>query len=180
MITIMSRSFFDHLLALPHHIRQYNSGALIFERDEPVVSYFAVRAGKAQLLRRQTDGTKVILQRAKAGSILAEASLNTDFYHCSANAISDLELVVIKRQKVQDMLASRPNAAQALMIHLAQEVQNARRRAEILSLKRVAERLDAWLVWHDQILPEKGEWHRLAAEIGVSPEALYRALAKRR
>ena len=51
-------------------------------------------------------------------------------------------------------------------------------RAEILALKTVAERLDAWIAWHEQ-RPAKGKWRHVAEEIGVSPEAFYRELAKR-
>jgi hypothetical protein len=43
----------------------------------------------------------------------------------------------------------------------------------------VAERLDAWL-GGERALQEKGTWQDLAAELGVSREALYRELAKRR
>ena len=62
---------------------------------------------------------------------------------------------------------------------LAHEVQNARLRAETLALKSVAARLDAWIAWNGA-LPEKGKWTALAGEIAVSPEALYREIARRR
>ena len=52
-------------------------------------------------------------------------------------------------------------------------------RAEILSLRTVAQRLSAWLELNGE-LPAKGEWLILAAEIGTSPEALYREIARRR
>ncbi len=52
-------------------------------------------------------------------------------------------------------------------------------RSEIVALKTVAQRLDAWLTWHDAI-PPKGECRALAFEIAVSPEALYRELGKRK
>lgn len=42
--------------------------------------------------------------------------------------------------------------------HLAQELQRARLRSEILSLKTVAARLDAWIAWNCGHSPEKGEW----------------------
>jgi hypothetical protein len=63
--------------------------------------------------------------------------------------------------------------------HLAHEVQKARLHAEILSLKTVAARIDSWTDWHGA-LPEKGRWVTVAQQIGVSPEALYREMAKRR
>lgn len=65
------------------------------------------------------------------------------------------------------------------MQNLARTVQAARVRAEIRSLPKVAERLDAWLD-EGHVLPTKGRWQDLAAELGVSREALYRELAQRR
>ena len=69
--------------------------------------------------------------------------------------------------------------AQAWTIHLADEVRNARLRTEILSLRTVAERLDAWIVEKGE-LPLKGTWKSVAQEIGTSTEALYREMASRR
>jgi CRP-like cAMP-binding protein len=180
MIAIMTISFFDHLLRLKHTQRQFPAGALVFERDDPVSKYYVVHSGEVHLLRRQEDGTGVILQRANEGAILAEASFSTDAYHCSAVAVEDSTLTVFSREKVRELLAENPAAALAFASHLAREVQNARRRAEIISLRKVADRVDAWLVWNNDNLPPKGSWHRMAGEIGVSPEALYRELARRR
>jgi hypothetical protein len=41
-------------------------------------------------------------------------------------------------------------------------------------------RLDAWLEFNGSSLPQKGNWHTLARELAVSPEALYRELARRK
>ena len=46
-------------------------------------------------------------------------------------------------------------------------------------MKTVAERLDAWTAWRGSI-PPRGQWVRLATELGVSPESLYREIAKRK
>jgi hypothetical protein len=43
----------------------------------------------------------------------------------------------------------------------------------------VAERLDAWL-GAEGGLPDRGRWQELAEELGVTREALYRELARRR
>ena len=64
--------------------------------------------------------------------------------------------------------------------YLAQELQRARLRSEILSLKTVAQRLDAWIAWNGGRSPKKGEWRFVANQIGISPEALYREIATRR
>ena len=180
MIEIMPTSFFDHLLRLKHTQREFLAGALVFERDDPVNQYYAVLTGEVHLLRRQIDGTGVILQRAIKGAILAEASFSTDAYHCSAVTVEDSTLIAFNRKTVGDLLANNPAAALAFAAHLAREVQNARRRAEIISLRKVADRVDAWLIWNNDELPPKGSWYRIADEIGISPEALYRELARRR
>lgn len=53
-------------------------------------------------------------------------------------------------------------------------------RAEILSLKSVAAKLSAWMALNSDALPPKGRQHLVASEMGVTPEALYRELARRR
>ena len=47
-----------------------------------------------------------------------------------------------------------------------------------MGMKRVSARLDAWLSLRP--LPPKGEWAMLADDLGVTREALYRELARRR
>jgi hypothetical protein len=46
-------------------------------------------------------------------------------------------------------------------------------------MKTAAARLDGWMAWRGS-LPRKGEWIGLAAQLGVSPEAVYREIAKLR
>lgn len=180
MIPIMSQPFFYYLMELNHSKRHFGAGALVFERGDPVRWYYTIHSGEVHLLRRQEDGAEVVLQRATTGSILAEASFNSQSYHCAAVAKEPSVLQVFRRDHVRAMLEETPAAALAYGAHLAREVQNARRRAEIISLRRVGDRLDAWLVWHDGEMPQKGQWNRIAEEIGVSREALYRELARRR
>jgi CRP-like cAMP-binding protein len=73
-----------------------------------------------------------------------------------------------------------PALIAAFAAHLAQRVQDARARAEILSLKTVQARLDAWLAVNRGALPEKGHWRELAESLSVTPEALYREISGRR
>jgi len=180
MIAIMPMSFFDHLSQLRYITREVPRGTVLFERDDPVTSVFRVESGEVHLLRRQPGGAEFILQRARAGSLLAEASITARAYHCAAEAVVPSVLAVFSRKDVQSLIADDPVVTTAFVVHLSQEVREARLRAEIVSLRRVADRLDAWLVWNDNQLPDKGEWHRIASEIGVSAEALYRELARRR
>jgi CRP-like cAMP-binding protein len=120
------------------------------------------------------------LQRAGPGAILAEASLFTSKYHCDATAVEESVLRVVPLQQVMGALRDNAEFTSALMRHLAHEVQRARAQTEILSLKTVAERIAAWMTLNDGKLPAKGRWRQIASEIGVTSEALYRELARRR
>ena len=180
MIVIMSENFVELLSALPHRKRTVRAGALVFERDDPTRWFYRVEAGRVDLVRYQVDGATFILQRAGPGEVLGEASLTAQSYHCAAMAVSNSVLSVFSQSEVREAIAREDRVAQAFVRHLGREVRRARLRAEIVSLKRVSERLDAWLVWHDGEMPDRGHWHLLAQEIGVSPAALYRELARRR
>ena len=83
----------------------------------------------------------------------------------------------LARRDLRQRLEASSDGFRVWAGYLAHEVERAQLHAEILSLKTVKARLDAWITWNGE-LPEKGRWRSVAAEIGVSPEAIYRELAK--
>jgi CRP-like cAMP-binding protein len=66
----------------------FAAGSSVFHVDDPVRHIYVVQTGSVHLLRRQPNGATLILQRAEAGSILAEASLFSACYHCDAVAVT--------------------------------------------------------------------------------------------
>lgn len=154
-------------------------GETLFRSGDPVRAMFLVKSGEVQLQRHSLHGTLLILQRCRAGEILAEASAYSTRYHCDAIAAVHCELLRIQRADFLETCRSNPEFSEAWARSLARGVQSARFRAEIRTLSRVADRLDAWLAEHGP-LPGKGQWQDVAAELGVSREALYRELARRR
>lgn len=180
MIPIMSDTLFPALRALARGRRRLVAGEVLFRPGDLVRSSFLVADGTMRLLRALPHGFQLTIQRAGPGSVLAEASLFADRYHCEAVADGAVLLHVLPRQRFDAALAGDAALARAWAAHLAREVQRARAQAEILSLKTVADRLDAWLALNDAGLPAKGAWRLVASEIGVSPEAFYRELARRR
>jgi CRP-like cAMP-binding protein len=134
---------------------------------------------RSDLVRHTGHGLRLILHRAGAGQILAEASAWSDVYHGDAVASAACVAAILPRQVVRARLQANPELAQRWMQTLARLVQAARVRAEIRSLPKVADRLDAWLC-EGNALPDKGQWQDVASELGVTCEALYRELARRR
>lgn len=159
-------------------LRTLQQGKVLFRRDDRIKSMYLVRSGEVALERPLEDGTALTLHVATPGNSLAEASLFAETYHCDAVARSPAQIATMSRADFLSRLREKPSAALSLIETHAKEVQSQRARIEILRMRRVADRLDAWLELHGE--PEKGEWIRVADQIGVSPPALYRELAKRR
>lgn len=179
MIAIMFETLFEPLRAVgtPVHV---DGDTVFFRRTDRVRSMFVLQAGEVKLSRHLKDGNELVLYRAAGPCVLAEASLYSPSYHCDATALSACEGFKIPRQRFLRLLDADPALACAWSAHLARMLQSARQHTEILRMKRVCERVDAWLVWHDGRLPPKGRWKDVAAQIGVSAEALYRELATRK
>ena len=140
---------------------------------------FGVLKGSVELIRFQQDGNAVVLQRAGPAEIVAEASLFSDSYHCDAQAGGDTRVFVVPRTELRQRLRSDGDLGELWIRHLSRQLQQARMQCETLSLHGVSARLDLWLD-RNRVLPAKGEWTSLARELGISREALYREIAKRR
>lgn len=161
-------------------MRQFTPRDFVFRQGDPVRSLHLVEEGEIRLVRHQIGGCALTLQRASAGAILAEASLFSERYHCDAVAVRATRTLALTKSALRDMLLRDAGFAEQWSGYLAREVQTARLRAETLALRTVAERLDAWIASNEGCLPIKGGWKSIATEIAVSPEALYRELARRR
>jgi CRP-like cAMP-binding protein len=175
MIAIM----FNGSGELPGNERELAGGATLFHRGDDVTHMAFVLEGEVRLIRHLATGKPVILQRAKAGAMLAEASLFSATYHCDAVAVSNARVRLVEKPLMLQRLQADHEFASSWMRQLSTEIRDARMRSEILSLRTISDRLDAWLAWHDAG-PPRGSWRQLAEDIGVSPEALYREIARRK
>lgn len=155
-------------------------GQHLFRLGDPVSALYVVKTGRIHLIRHQRDGSALILQKSASGSIVAEASIYAEKYHCDAVASVPTRVTAIPLADFHRRLRGEPDFAEAWARHLAHELQQARLHAEILSIKTVANRLDAWIGARGGEAPQKGDWKLVANEIGVTPEALYREMARRR
>lgn len=177
MIVIMSVDF--SVLFTDGQTHRYSPEESVFRTGDKVTRVFWVRRGSVTLIRTLASGQQITLHKASANSLVAEASVYADSYHCDCVVSGETELLSIPRDAFKTRLQSDVQLAEAWAASLARGIQAARMRAEIRSLKTVADRLDAWFADNAE-LPTKGQWQQLAEELSVSREALYRELAKRR
>jgi CRP-like cAMP-binding protein len=154
-------------------------GETLFRSGAVVADMFMVRTGRVHLQRHTTHGAHMVLQNAGPGAVVAEASAYSDRYHCDAVAAGETVVAALPKARFLTDLADDQALTVSWSAMLARSVQAARFRSEIRSLPRVADRLDAWLGEGNR-LPEKGRWQDVAGELGVTREALYRELSRRR
>lgn len=178
MMMIMQKLFPD-LLKLTGRVKHLEVDEVLFNIGDPVESMYLVQKG-SMILRRQTAaGTNLILQTTRAASILAEASFYSSCYHCDSIAQLPTQVHAFSKAEFRRQLTQSQQLSEAWAKSLAMSMQEARTRAEIRTLRTVAERLEAWQSM-GHIIPEKGQWQDVAVEIGVTREALYRELARSR
>jgi CRP-like cAMP-binding protein len=162
--------------------RDLPEGAHLFRQGDPARAVFVVERGRVALVRHAPDGAPVVLHVARGGDSVAEASLFSDTYHCDAIAEIASRVAVVPKGPLKAALARDPALAQAMMARLARQVQALRARLELRNIKSARER-----TWQMLLIAAGGEANTvtfdrplkdLAAEIGLTHEAFYRALAE--
>lgn len=161
--------------------RTLKAGAALFRRGDKTANLFEVLEGRVRLSRVDQSGREVLLYVAGAGEIVAEASLFSLAYHCDATAATDTVIRAYPKAAVLSAFDADRKAAQAFTAMLARQVMSLRTRIELRNIRSARERLRHWLsvnVGADgRTVTLAGTLKDLAAELGLSHEALYRTLS---
>jgi CRP-like cAMP-binding protein len=140
-----------------------------------------VEQGRVRLVRHLEDGSSVALHVARAGDGFAEAALFADAYHCDAVTEVDAVLTQVPKAALLAALEADPRASLAFARMLAAQVRDLRARLELRNIRAAPERILAWLKLQASGTPPAVRldrpWTEIAAEIGLTHEAIYRALA---
>lgn len=164
--------------ALRHRVGR---GATVFRQGDAADAVFLVETGRVRLIRLLEDGTSLALYVAEAGECFAEASLSAAHYHCDAVAETDSAVLALPKVDLLAALAADPAECLALALALASQVRDLRARLELRDIRSATARVLAWLRLHASgnppNVPVHRPWTRIADELGLSREAVYRALA---
>lgn len=120
-------------------------------------------------------------RRARPRGRTRGTSLFAGAYHCDALVREDATATRFTLSAVLGASEASPPLAFAIMRHLAAGLRDARRRLELRSVHPLTERLLlrlAELADEAGQLPEDLIMRDIAAEIGATPEATYRAMAE--
>lgn len=173
----------DLLAALPEgRDLRLARGEALFRAGDPALGLVLVRRGALELRRVSAEGRLMVLHRAGPGDSFAEASLFEPRHHCDAIATAPSLVTLHPAAALRRAAAEDPALAWRIAAHLAARLVAERARAERLVQPRAADRLldalHALPVQPDGLRHLGRSWKTLAAELGLTHEATYRALAR--
>jgi len=162
--------------------RALKAGQTLFRCGQRTAGFYEVVSGSVRLVRVDRAGREAVLHVAAAGQTLAEASLFAPLYHCDAVALTDAVVRLFPKTSVLAEFERNPKAAQAFMAMLAGQVMNLRARLEQRNIHSAHDRIRHYLALNagadGHTVTLTGTLKTLAAELGLTHEALYRALAE--
>jgi CRP-like cAMP-binding protein len=162
--------------------RRLAAGETLFRAESRSTGFFEVIAGTVRLIRVDRNGREAVLQTAAAGDSLAEASLFSPAYHCDAIAATDAVVRLIPKSVMLAEMQRDPKLARAFAAMLARQVMALRTRLETRNIHSTRERVRHFLAVNAgadrRTVVVSGTLKQLAADLGLTHEALYRTLAR--
>jgi CRP-like cAMP-binding protein len=157
-------------------------GEVLFRKDDAAVGIYEVEERQVRLSRLDQTGREIVLYVAGPGDLLAEASLFSKVYNCDATAVTDARVRLYPRKALLLEFRRNPEAAEALAARLAHETMALRTRLELRNIRSASERVQNYLALNagadGRTIILTGTVKDLAAELGLTHEALYRTLNK--
>jgi len=159
--------------------RVHGKGEYLFKTGQKPRHMFFIARGEVVLERLGLSGETVILQRTRQG-FLGEASLQSARYHCDGKVVTPAQITAIPVQEIRAALETDPAFATRWIGMLNREVRRLRMQCERLSIHKVQDRLRHLVETegHAGKIPLGAGLKSLAAELGVTHEALYRCVAE--
>lgn len=161
--------------------QRLKAGETLFRQDDPATAIYLVVAGRVRLVRHLEDDSSVVLHVARSSETFADAALFADHYHCDAVADATSEVSVIPKAGLLTVLETDPQACLGFARELASHVRDLRARLELRNIRTAPDRIVAWLRLQAAGDPPTARldrpWTQIAAELGLTHEAIYRALA---
>jgi CRP/FNR family transcriptional regulator, dissimilatory nitrate respiration regulator len=162
--------------------RELAAGEELFRRGDRAAAIFAVETGRLRLVRRTVDDHLVILHTASAGEVFAEAALFATSYHCDAVAVQPSRVRIYSKAKLLTAMRAEPALLEGFAASLARQLQALRTRLEMRNIRSAQSRLLHYLALiagpDGRTITLDGPLQDIAGDLGLSREALYRALAK--
>jgi CRP-like cAMP-binding protein len=161
-------------------VRKVAAGCALFRQGDTTFAVFRVVSGRIRLIRVTPQGAEVPMHTARPGELFAEASIFSDRYHCDAIAVCDCAVLVYAKAELTLRFRDSAEDLWAFAAEMARRIQALRTGLELRQIRSAPERVLQYLRLR---CDAQGRWKldgtlkQLAEDVGLTHEALYRALA---
>jgi len=144
---------------------------------------YIVRHGRVKIYRLSESGKEQILRILNPGDFTGELALfNESVHDAYANALSDTDICMIKREDLQNLLLKYPNISMKILSEFSNRLAQSETQTTRFATERVEIRIALFLV---ESLDIKSQSHTitlpmskkdLASYLGTTPETISRKL----
>ena len=155
-------------------------GEALFLQGDPADRVFLIERGRVRMVRHLASGDAVAVHTGRAGELFAEGALFASAYQCDGLAA---EAAAVRACAKADVLASfttSPSLALQMLERVTRQLHTARTLIELRDVRSAEERVLRHLQLRADttgIVALEGPLLDIAAELGLTHEAYYRALA---
>ena len=161
---------------------QYPKGKIIAQEGDKIDSVLIIRHGRIKTCRYDASGEEYIMDVLHEGqAIWHDMFLNDYTYHYSIVTLSTTMVCKIKRTDFMHLLTKYPNATMSLITMLSTELQEAKEKAQLLSVRQPLIRLAGFLISKDTTCTNhviRMKLDDIAASIGLRAETVSRCISK--
>lgn len=155
-------------------------GEVLFRQGDAADQVFLIERGRVRMVRHLASGEAVALHTGRAGVLFAEGALFAATYQCDGLAAEATAVMACATADVLTAFASSPSLALELLGRMTEHLHAARALIELRDVRSAEERVLRHLRLRADVggtVAFEGRLLDVAAELGLTHEAYYRALA---
>lgn len=172
----------DEVMSLIHS-KSYKKGEDIYQSGNKSDALYIVRRGRVKIYRLSESGKEQILRILNPGDFTGELALfNESVHDAYANALSDTDICMIKREDLQSLLLKYPNISMKILSEFSNRLAQSETQTMRFATERVEMRIALFLVesldprTQSQIITLPMSKKDLASYLGTTPETISRKL----
>jgi CRP-like cAMP-binding protein len=162
--------------------RKLAAGQMLFDQGDAAIGLYEVVSGQVKQVRIDPEGRDVVVGIAGPGEMIAEGSLFSQTHDCAATALTNAIVRLYRKSSLLAELERNPRVAFAFVAMLVGQILNLRVRLERRSIHSARDRVRHYLAAHvggkERTVALPCTLKDLAAELGLTHEALYRTLSE--
>lgn len=156
------------------------AGEALFRQGDPADKVFLIERGRLRMARRLASGEAIPLHTGRAGELFAEGALFAVACQCDALAVEASTVVACAKTDMLAAFATSPPLALEWLERVTRQLHAARALIELRDVRSAEERVIRHLRLRADIagvVAFEGPLLDAAAELGLTHEAYYRAMA---